>query len=179
MKPALLVICVALVVGAGTATPSVVGKETAAWTESKAERFVRSDATVRLAPEVRAALEAELRPAVTLYRLLAIEASLSGDVEASDAYYELWEMYSRALSKVRRGLTIDTADCTGSGAAAPGRRFSTFRCDVTSESLELPPAQLAENREPTVGAQLRNVGPIEAELEVRVTGKTSFAYRKV
>lgn len=179
MRQVLLVICVALVVGAGTAAASSdVAKEKAAWTESKAERFVRSDATVRLPAADRAALEAEFRPLVVLYRLLAVESQLTGQIADSDTYYELAQMYSRALADVRRGLAIGTADCSGSGVAAPGGRFSAFRCSVTSRSLGLPPAQLAEDGEPPVDAP-RNVGPIEAELDVRVTGKTSFTYRKI
>ena len=178
MKQALVIMCFALVVGVGSAAAANDAKEKATWTEAKAERFVRSDATVRLPAADRAALEAEFRPLVSLYRLLAVESSLTGDIANSDAYYELSYKYSRILADVRRGLAINAADCSGSGTATTGRRFSTFRCSVTSESLELPPAQLAEDGEP-VEAESRNVGPIEAEFDVRVTGTSSFAYRKV
>ena len=175
MKQAMVIICFALMVGVGATTATGAAGKKAAWTEAKAERFVRGEATVRLPAAERAALEAEFRPLVALYRLLAIESSVTGDIANSDAYYELAHRYSRALGDVRRGLAIRTANCSGSGAVATGGRYSTFRCSVTSESLELPPAQLAEDGE----EDSRNVGPIEAELDVRVTGTSSFAYRKI
>ena len=139
MKQAMVIMCFALVVGVGTAAASNDAKEKAAWTESKAERFVRSDATVRLPAAERAALEAELRPLVALYRLLAIESRLTGDIANSDAYYELAHWYSRALGRCsarpgnRHGrIAMDPAwrqqgvASAPSGAASPPSR-SSFR----------------------------------------------------
>ena len=178
MKKALLAICFALVVSAGTAAASTdVAKKKATWTESKAERFVRSEATVALTTEDRFALEAALRPAIELYRLLAAEAGLTGRIGESDAYNEAAHLYERVLSDVQFALSIDSADCTGSGVAAEGRRFRTFRCTVTSGSLQLPASEHAEDGDPADDAQSRTIGPIEAELNVRVTGTSSFSYK--
>ena len=86
----------------------------------------------------------------------------------------------RALGKVRRGLEIEAADCTGSGGSVTPGRFSGFQCRVTSESLEIPPAPVVtEEGRILVEGQPRNVGPIDAQLDVRVTGTSSFAFRKV
>ena len=182
MKQALLIICCMLAVGGGTAAASVESsskKPKPAWTEAKAERSVLQGATVRLAAEDRAALEAEFRPLAALYQLLVMDTPLGVENQDVAVYSHLAYTYSRLLDKVQRGLAIEAVDCSGSGVAATGRRFGTFRCSVTSESLELPPAQLAEDGEPPVDAQPRNVGPIEAELDIRVTGTSTFAYRKV
>ena len=176
MKQLVAVICIALVsVGAAVASTDKASKK-AAWTETKAERFVLDDATVRLATEDRVALEAELRPAAALYKALALESSLTGYITDANAYYELSNAYSRALSQVRRGLAIDSVDCMGSGVAATGLRFSTFRCNVVSKSLEIPSGRIAE---PLVQEEPRSFGPINAELDVRVTGTSSFAWRKL
>ncbi len=166
MKQLVAVICIALVsVGAAVASTDKAGKK-AAWTESKAERLVLNDATVRLPAADRAALEAELRPAVVLYKSLALEATLVGANEDATAYYEIAYRYSRALADVRRGLDVKAADCMGSGTAAAGNRFRNFACKVTSESLEIPAA-----------AEPRSIGPIDAVLNVRVTGTSSFSYK--
>ncbi|MBA2297719.1 MAG: hypothetical protein H0W14_06730, partial [Actinobacteria bacterium] len=79
-----------------------------------------SGARVRLAAEDRAALENELRRAVALYRALGLEVSLKGSEDASNAAsvnQGLAYRYMRALGKVRRGLEIEAADCTGSGGS--------------------------------------------------------------
>ena len=138
MKQVLAVICIALVsVGAAVASTGKAGKKVV-WTESKAERSVLDGATVRLATEDRVALEAELRPAIALYKALALESTLTGHVQDADAYYQEAYRYSRALADVQRGLPIDSVDCMGSGVAAGLTRFGTFRCNVTSGSLEIP-----------------------------------------
>ncbi len=110
-----------------------------------------------------------------------MEASLGdgGALNEASVYYELAYRYARALRKVRGGLEIDAADCSGSGRAATGRRFTGFRCSVTSESLEIPSAELAEDGRISLEGEPRNVGPIDAQLDVRVTGTSSFAFRKV
>lgn len=179
MKQVLAVICIALVsVGAAVASTGKAGKRVV-WTESKAERSVLDGATVRLATEDRVTLEAELRPAIALYKALALESTLTGHVQDADAYYQEAYRYSRALADVQRGLPIGSVDCMGSGVAAGLTRFGTFRCNVTSGSLEIPAFEPSDDGEPSDDAQSRTIGPIEAELDVRVTGKTTFAYRAV
>jgi hypothetical protein len=168
MKQVVAVICVALVsVGAAVASTGEAAKK-AAWTESKAERYVLNGPRVTLAAEDRAALEAELRPAAALYKALALESTLTGDIDNANVYYEVAYTYSRALSDIRRGLAIDSVDCMGSGVAT-GQRFSTFRCNVESESLQIPADE----------GQWRSVGPIDAEFDVRVMGSSSIAWRKL
>ncbi len=174
MKLIVVVVCLALA-SVGTAVAST-GADKKAWTESKAERLVLSGATVRLSAEDRQALEAELRSGAAIYRALALEAQLTGYIQDSNGYYQEAYAYSRALAKVQRGLAIDTADCMGSGTAADGRRFSTFQCNVVSETLEIPSGSVAGDGEPPV-ADPRNLGPIEVVLDVRVKGTSSFSYK--
>ena len=115
MKQVLAVICIALVsVGAAVASTGKAGKNMV-WTESKAERSVLDGATVRLATEDRVALEAEFRPAVALYKALALESTLTGHVQDADAYYEEAYRYSRALADVQRGLPIEQRGLHGIG----------------------------------------------------------------
>ena len=178
MKRAIVIICLVLVACVGTAAAStgVAGKK-AAWTESKAERYVLSRATVRLAGEDRAALEEELNQAVELYWTLALDATLANDNDAANIYVDLAHRYGRALVRVRGGLWIDAADCSGRGPAATGSRFTSFHCRVTSESLEIPSAQLTDDGKTPVEGKPRSLGPIEAVLNVRVTGTSSFSYK--
>ncbi len=77
---------------------------------------------------------------MVLNQALAAEAAVTGYGPANWAasvYLDRAYAYSLALSKVRRGLAIDVADCTGSGRAVAGR-FNGFRCRVISESVEIP-----------------------------------------
>ncbi len=182
MKTIVLIICVALVsVGASAASTGKAGKK-AAWTESKAEKLVLNGATVRLATEDRVALEEELVRGAALNQALALETSLTGygagEVAAS-TYLELAYEYSRALSKVRRGLAIEVADCTGWGRAVADGRFTGFRCRVVSESFELPSPETATPESGLIqaGEEPRSIGPIEAVLDVRVSGSSSFSYK--
>ncbi len=90
--------------------------------------------------------------------------------------------YVRARNQVRDGLDIDAAVCRGSGAAMPGKRFKHFRCAVTSEVLEIPQTEVVygDQELPTVIERPpRVIGPLQAELDVHVIGKTSIAYRQI
>lgn len=187
MRRVVVVICAMLAAAVGAAaSPGEAGRKSA-WTETKAERLVQRDATVALAADDREALEEELRRAVALYLALGAEAWVSGDEGAGDegalngsgVYYELAFRYAHALRKVRAGLAVDAIDCRGSGRGVAGRRFSGFRCSVSSEPLEIPSVELAEDGRVAVEGLPRSVGSIKAELEVRVTGTSSFAYRKL
>ena len=178
MKQVVVIICCALVSVAAVGSTNAAGKKPA-WTESKAERFVLNRATVRLAAEDRAALEGELGQAVELYWMLALDATLAGDGHGANVYVDPAHRYGRALARVRGGLGIDAADCSGSGSAAPGTRFASFRCNVISESLDIPSAEFADDGKTPVEGEPRRLGPVDAVLDVRVTGTSSFAYRKV
>ena len=64
----------------------------------------------------------------------------------------------------------------------PGKRFKHFRCAVTSEVLEIPQIEVVygDQELPTViEGPSRIIGPLEAQLDVHITGKTSIAYRQV
>ena len=64
---------------------------------------------------------------MVLNQALAAEAAVTGyglGELGGSVYLDRAYAYSLALSKVRRGLAIDVADCTGSG---PGRRRSFQR----------------------------------------------------
>ncbi len=183
MKHAMVIICFALAVGVGTAAASTgEASKKAAWTESKAERQVLSGATVRLATEDRAALEEELRRGLVLNEALAAEAAVTGyglGELGGSVYLDRAYAYSRALAKVRRGLAIDVADCTGWGRAVADGRFTGFRCRVVSESFELPSPETATAESGLIlaGEEPRSIGPIEAILDVRVKGTSSFSYK--
>jgi hypothetical protein len=160
-----------------------------AWTERKAERIVTRDATVRLAPAVRAALIRELRASSRYYRGLAI--GLREEPHQSPAANEAAEYVldkvvrssSAALAKVRIGLAIDAADCSGVGAPVRQRGFGRFRCMATSERLSIPSAVVTFSEDGKIKAvvegQPRTVRPFQARLEVRVSGKSTIAYRTI
>jgi hypothetical protein len=79
------------------------------WTESKAEKIVTRDATVRLPAQERALLESELRAAVMYYGLLEQTAA---DQEGSygqqaSRLHNLRYRVSTALKQVRRGVAIE------------------------------------------------------------------------
>jgi hypothetical protein len=180
MRQLYIIVCVATAMSVCVATASAESSAKPTWTESKAERLVLSGATVPLPVKDRVALEEELARAAALYQGFALDTSLNGDAAGAftvNPYYELWSTYVRALNKVQRGLAIDVVDCRGSGAVGAGRRFGTFRCSVISESLQIPWPTLADDGTIAAEGQPRTIGPTVAELEVRVTGTSRFAYR--
>ena len=139
---------------------------------------MRDEATVSVALDSKIALVAELRRAVAVYRALAQEAFAAGDGSASSSYSHLAYTHARALARVRGGLEVETADCNGSGQPVGARRFSRFRCRVISKPLEIPPTIAVEGAEIGLDAEPRTLGPVTAEFDVRVTGQSSFTYRK-
>ena len=126
-----------------------------------------SRATVRLAAEDRAALEEELGQAVELYWMLALDATLAGDGQGAKIYVDLAHRYGRALARVRGGLGLMEASA------------ETRPRNVISESLDIPSAEFADDGKTPVEGEPRRLGPVDAVLDVRVTGTSSFAYRKV
>jgi hypothetical protein len=157
----------------------------ASWTESKAEKIVTRDATVRLSAQERASLESELRAAVIQYRLLEqTAAEQEGDygLQAS-RIHNLRYRFSTALKQVQRGVAIEEAACDGTGAASGGtNRFKQFRCAVTSEELAIPSAQVVWENDRITGvveSEPRIEGPFQARLEVRITGKSTISHRQI
>jgi hypothetical protein len=152
------------------------------WTESKAERIVAREATVRLQGPDRA-LEAQLRASARLYGGLALAALDVNDPIAAGVFRNLADRFGKALDAVRGGVRINSAACKGSGAAEQGRRFKRFRCAATSRVLEIPSVELVglEKQElPTViEGPPRTLGPWRAQLDVRVTGRSAMTYRQL
>ena len=88
---------------------------------------------------------------------------------------------TKALDKVRGGLGVDSARCTGVGRAAKGR-FKHFRCAVTSQFVEIPTVASIErdgDKQIVVEGPPRLVGPLEAQFDVHVTRKAGGAYRQL
>lgn len=153
-----------------------------AWTESKAEKIVTRDATVRLPSVEKNALESELRAAVMQYLGLEGFALESGDERLASRLHNLRYRYSTLLRKVQTGLQIDALDCAGAAAAATGDRFRRFRCGATSEMLEIPTAVVtwdAQRITAVIEGEPQFAGPFAAKLDVRVTGKSTIAYQQV
>ena len=171
------------VLAAATGVAAAAAAETSArvaWTPAKAERLVRSEATIRLAVEDAPALEAELRRALTIVRILEAEASLGGVAGASlGSYQALAVQYSQALRKLRNGLAVAAARCGGSGRAVTRGRFGRFRCSVETESLRIPSTafEATDSGEIIPVGESRDIGPVHAVLDVRVTGRSTFVFR--
>jgi hypothetical protein len=150
-----------------------------AWTQPKAAKMVRSDATVQLPPAEKAFLESELKQAVRLYCLLAIAAGEAGDSDT--VFGELCRQNYHAIQKVRNGLGIVTAACKGSGKATQANRFKHFRCSATSEKIDIPmvvlrPLEAGSQLPTAIEGPPRIIGPLEAQLDVHVTGRSSMRY---
>jgi hypothetical protein len=160
-----------------------------AWTEQKAEHTMTRDAALRLGSSQRAALEHELRTSAAyyfgLYQGVREEPHQSPAADPATEYilYRLGTRFQAALRKVRGGLQIDAAECTGSGAPMRAARFAHFRCLTTSEQLLIPAAVVVISEEGKIQAvvegQPRTLGPFQARFDVRVSGKSTIAYRKL
>ena len=176
-----VILAVVAVAFASTAV-ALAGTTRWMWTESKAERIVARDATVRLQGPDRA-LEAQLRASARLYGGLALAALEMNDPIAAGVFRNLAERFGKALDAVQGGVRIGAADCKGSGTAQQGRRFQRFLCAATSRLVEVPSVELVglEKEElPTViEGQPRKLGPWRAQLNVRVTGGSAMTYRQV
>jgi hypothetical protein len=161
------------------------------WTEAKAETLVAYDATVApLSAAERASLLPELDRTVRLLGALRLAAWDLEDGEVWDledeeallTFHRLLDRYVRARNQVRDGVSIEAAACKGSSTAMPGKRFKHFRCAVTSAVLEIPQIEVefGDQEHPTViEGPPRIIGPLDAQLDVHVIGKTSIAYRQV
>jgi hypothetical protein len=152
-------------------------------TESNAERLVARDAGVRVPPRRRVSLEHELQQSFALYRSLELEAELEGEFYAAATFHHLAFRYTHELRKMLNGLKVVAVECTGSGLRAGRDRYMRFRCLATSEPLTIPSATLVNSdgaRLPTViEGTPRIVGPFRTRLSVRVTGRTTIAYRQL
>ncbi len=163
---------------------ALAGVTPAAWIGWKAEKVVIRDATVRLPAEERRSLETELRMTVAIYRLLEETAAQQhGRYEQPAAtIHNLRYRFSTALERVRQGLAIDKAACVGTGATSADNRYKRFRCAVTSAELEIPSAVVTWEGDLITGVvegEPRMMGPFEARLDVRVTGRATIAARQV
>jgi hypothetical protein len=149
------------------------------WTTSRAERMVTADVPMRLPPEERATLEAEVRLQRGAYLRAAMVASEGGDWLAAGMYNNLVLQLTSAISKVESGLGIDDVQCTGIGRAVNGR-YRHFRCAATSGVIEIPTVASIEregDREIVTQGPPRLVGPLNAIFGVHVRGETKLTYR--
>jgi hypothetical protein len=173
------------IAGLCLAPVSVALAHTNGWalTAPKAERIVMRDATVGLPGKERVALRDELQRLVSGYGALELAAIEEGDQRAASIFRRLRSQYSTALKKVRGGLTVTAADCTGTGSAERGNRFGHLACAVTSEALSVPSVELVYGDEqalPTVvEGEPRTFGPYHARMVVHATGRSSISYRLV
>ena len=149
------------------------------WTPARATQIVVADVKLQLPPAERAGLEAEIRDARSTYVLAEMIASEEGDWFAAGMYHNLVYRLTNALDKVQKGLGIDKARCTGVGRATKGR-FKHFRCSVRSQFVEIPTVERIErdgDKQLVVEGPPRLVGPLEAQLDVHVRGKSTISYR--
>jgi hypothetical protein len=77
-------------------------------------------------------------------------------------------------------MDVADAECVGKGRAFAARRFHRFECLIESGVLALPTSELASAVDgalpPVVQRDPRQIGPITAWVQVRVTGPSSFIY---
>jgi hypothetical protein len=150
-----------------------------AWPEPKAERMLEKDGRIGLQSSEKVSLEEQLHRGAAVFRGLQMWALDEGDEAAWWTYHHYASRYESALRTVQRGLSIEAAQCDGSGRAIQGGRYRQFHCLATSEALSIPTAQPASEGTalPTVvEGEARSVGPFLVQIEVRVTGKSTFAY---
>lgn len=186
MKRIHVVIGLVVLVGGVSVTGATAGTgaKTVAWTESKAELVVARDATVRFPALEKASLESELRAAAARYWILEQYALTEAfDGSAASRFHNLAYRFRRALSQVRSGLAIAEAECSGSVAAAQSGRFTSFRCLVTSEELEIPSVKVVFSEDGKIHEILegepRHLDAVQARLDVRVMARSTISYRQL
>jgi hypothetical protein len=175
-----VVVLLAGALGASASTAAIV--KNSGWTESKANRVVVRDATVRLSPLQRAPLQQKLLAAVRQFSALEQGALDEENSLAAAKAHSLAYRYSSLLRKVRDGLGLEQAACSGFGPAVGGLRFTRFRCHVTSEQLEIPWAQPVisadgQFTDMVVGTPER-IDAVVAWLMVQTTGRSSITHRQ-
>ncbi len=169
---------VILVIGilAASASVAVAHNTRYAWTTTKAQVVLEYEATIALPPSLKASLTEELEIQLAQFKLLALTAQDERkDWLAAGTYANYIMRFRQALAKVRAGLSIDTAECAGTGKVLSGKRYKHFRCAATSAVLEVPDVELrvlVEGALPeVVEGPIRRIGPLEAVFGVHVTGK--------
>jgi hypothetical protein len=175
-----LVVMLTAGLGVTVATAATVANS-AAWTESKAEKVVLRDARVQVEPVARATIEDELRREVARFRGLELLALEEADQSVWWTYHNWGNRYQDLLQAVRSGLRIDLAACAGAGRSVGGTRFRQFDCHVTSEVRRIPSTELEAVDggvlPAVVEGESRDLGPLFSQLRVTVTGKSTFQYR--
>jgi hypothetical protein len=152
------------------------------WTESKAERVVRRDASVTLPAEQRVALREELRQLIPRLRMLEQTALDANEQQAASRFHNLRYRYSTLLRQVEGGVGVAAAGCNGAGGMVAEPWFRHFLCDVSSSTLQVPSIELVyddpDELPRIVTGATRAFGPYGAKLLVHVTGPSSIAYRR-
>ena len=152
------------------------------WTEARTERAVARDASVRVSPQLRASLRADLLVLIPRFRTLENLAWDVGDQHAAARFHNIRYRYSTALKQVEGGLGITAAECDGMGLPIRGNRFRHLLCAVTSKRLEVPSLELVygdPSALPTiVEGEPDRYGPYGARLFVHVLRGSSISYRQ-
>jgi len=153
------------------------------WSERKAERVAKRDATVRVPRSLDARVQEELWTLIARYRTLEQVALDLNDQQAASRIHNIRYRYSTALLHIEEGLGITVARCDGTGPAVNGSSFRHFRCSVTSKRLEIPSVELVYHDENTlpeiVERAPQRYGPYEATLLLHATGASSIAFRQL
>lgn len=180
MRHALVISLGALVAGVAVSVAPAAGIGPA-WTVPKAERILVRDATVQMPSTEKATLESELRRTVMLFRGLELGALELRDDNAFWTYHNWANRYQNALESVQHGLRVSDASCAGAGRAIGPGKFQRFDCLVSSAILSIPSTELDgssnEAMPAIVEGEARDVGPYFTQLRVRITGKSTLAYR--
>ena len=149
------------------------------WKPGRAAQVVVADVTLQLPAAERTSLLAEIREARSRYLLDEMVASEEGDWLAAGMYHNLVVRLTKARDTIQKGFGLDKARCAGLGQAANGR-FKHFRCSASSQVVEIPVVERIDrdgDRQNVVEGQARRVGPLQAMLDVHVTGKATLSYR--
>jgi hypothetical protein len=178
MKQVIGVMCA--VVTAAAVVGVANGAAPSAWTAPKAERMLVDSVKVQVPATEREPIERELRQELLRYGALALAAAELGDSRASLSYHRVADEYRRALQLLLAGIDIADADCVGAGRALATKRFRRFDCMVASDVQSIPTTELGSavdgDLPSVVRLEPRRVGPFMTWVQVRVTGKASFAY---
>ena len=151
----------------------------APWTEAKAAKIVKRDATVRFSPSERAALESELHALVREYIQLENAAAVARlrvpPVAAPQPPLSLLDrVEGGARGPADRERPLRGSRCApcvaGSRASRARSRPRSSRFPVAEVTWEDGAIASVVEREPRV------VGPLAARLSVRITARSAIAF---
>lgn len=176
MKRPVVVILASLCALSASASIALAHTTPYSWTVSKARVLLQEGTNVSLPEPERTALDAELAAWLAKFRPLLLTAQADPDQWRLAQTYDTYiTRFVKARASVNSGLSIDAANCLGTGKALPGKKYNHFRCNATSYVLEIPSIELVPGTDPSlpevVEGPRRLVGPLQAVFTVHVTGK--------